>query len=153
MINGNAVKANFQFIGNRVRDFVLHTKIVDIKGKKVTTTFEFDYNIIELCERENNYVGVIEFLVKGKAKAGKAMLFSISLTMEGAFVGNPEALSNDKFKEMLELNGIITLSQISRSFLISVTSQSGINPPVRLPMINVIALREQKRNQQQKKNS
>ena len=90
-------------------------------------------------------------MVKGKAKAGKSLLFSISLAMEGAFVGNPELLSIDKFKDMLELNGVITLSQISRSFLISVTSQSGINPPVRLPMINVFALREQKRNLLQKK--
>ncbi|NLC69671.1 MAG: preprotein translocase subunit SecB [Clostridiaceae bacterium] len=151
MINGKAVKADFQFIGNRVRDLEIHTKMIDTIGKKVSTSFEFDYNIIELCEEKGHLFGVIEFLVKGKAKAGKSLLFSISLAMEGAFVGNPELLSIDKFKDMLELNGVITLSQISRSFLISVTSQSGINPPVRLPMINVFALREQKRNLLQKK--
>lgn len=29
----------------------------------------------------------------------------------------------------------------------SVTSQSGINPPVRLPMINIIALNEKKKKE------
>ena len=53
----------------------------------------------------------------------------------------------EHFRQMLELNGVVTLSQISRSFILSVTSQSGINPPVRIPMVNVLALKEKKQSE------
>jgi preprotein translocase subunit SecB len=90
-------------------------------------------------------------LIRGKAKVGKSNLFKFDLTMEGAFLGGINSLSKDKFSEMLELNGLVTLSQISRSFLLSVTSQSGINPPVRLPMINVVSLIEKKKSERDNK--
>lgn len=64
--------------------------------------------------------------------------------MEGAFGSVPGQLPEDQFLEMLEVNGLIALSQISRAYIISVTSQSGINPPVRMPMIDIRKLREMK---------
>ncbi len=66
--------------------------------------------------------------------------------MEGMFTGNNDRLSREKFMEMLEINGLVNLLHLSRAYLISVTAQSGINPPVRLPMINVLILREEKAN-------
>lgn len=51
---------------------------------------------------------------------------------------------------MLELNGVVTLSQLARAYVLSVTSLSGINPPVKLPMINVLALRDKKKNKEKK---
>lgn len=150
MIDVKEVLADFQFIGNRVSSFVLDTKLFDTKGQKVTIDFQFDYNVLQ-CEEENErHIGIIEFITHGKAKAGRNTLFKIDLTMEGAFIGNLKVLTAERFKEMLEQNGLVTLSQISRSFLLSVTSQSGINPPVRLPMINVLALNERKKSEQAK---
>lgn len=150
MIDGKEVMADFQFIGNRVNSFTLDTKLVDTKSQKVSTDFQCDYNILQ-CETENNrQFGIVEFIIHGKAKVGRNTLFKIELVMEGAFVGNPKVLAIERFKEMLEQNGLVTLSQISRSFLLSVTSQSGINPPVRLPMINVLALNEKKKSEQGK---
>lgn len=151
MIDGKEVMADFQFIGNRVSAFNLETKMVDTKGVKVVPDFQYDYIVNECGETNGKHFGIIEFIIRGKARVGKANLFKIDLTMEGAFIGNPNALTKEHFEEMLELNGIVTLSQISRSFLISVTSQSGINPPVRLPMINVMALREKKKADQEKR--
>jgi len=148
MIDGKDISADFQFIGNRVSSFALDTRLVYSKGQKVTVDFQFDYNILR-CDAENEkHIGIIEFITNGKAKVGRNNLFKIELTMEGAFAGNPNVLTVERFKEMLEQNGLVTLSQISRSFLLSVTSQSGINPPVRLPMINILALNEKKKSEQ-----
>ena len=145
MVDGKEVMADFQFIGNRVNSFSMETKLIETKGKKVVPDFQYDYTVCECDEANGKYFGIIEFIVHAKAKVGKINLFKIDLTMEGAFIGNPDALTKERFEEMLEQNGIVTLSQISRSFLLSVTSQSGINPPVRLPMINVVVLNEKKR--------
>ena len=66
--------------------------------------------------------------------------------MEGAFACVTQADNMNKFEEMLEINGLVTLSQISRAYILSATSQAGI-PPVKMPMINVIKLREKKRKE------
>jgi preprotein translocase subunit SecB len=147
MINGKEVFAHFQFIGNRVNLFKFETKMVETKGKHIDIDFNYDYIVNECGEENGKHFGIIQFMICGKAKVGKNTLFKIDLVMEGAFMGELSTLSNEHFKEMLETNGLITLSQISRSFLISVSSQSGINPPVRLPMINILALREKKKSE------
>ena len=103
------------------------------------------------CETtEDRYIGEIEFIVFVKAKIKNSILFKIDLKMRGLFIGNPQKLSEENFNDMLELNGVVTLSQLARAYVMSVTALSGINPPVKLPMINVISLREKKKSRENK---
>ena len=79
-----------------------------------------------------------------KAKVKNTILFKVDLKMEGLFLGNPEKLTIDNFKDMVELNGVATLSQLSRSYIMSVSALSGITPVIKVPMINIFSLREKK---------
>jgi len=142
-MSNNEALADFQILGSRVNKLLLDTRIINTKGQ-ADISFDFDYNIAEIGEDENQMRGILKFFIKVKAKVKNKLLFTIELEMNGLFAGNPERLSREKFMEMLEINGLITLLHISRSYLISVTSQSGINPPVHIPMINVMKLREMK---------
>jgi preprotein translocase subunit SecB len=142
------VIADFQFLGHRVSKLVLDTKLVEEKGPS-NVSFDFDYEVMELVEEDNRFLGIIQLIVQVKAKIKNKVLFKIDLKMEGAFAGNAEKLGHQKFTDMLEMNGLITLLHISRAYLLSVTAQSGINPPVKLPMVNVIKLREKKAQQSQ----
>ena len=45
---------------------------------------------------------------------------------------------------MLELNGVATLSQLCRAYILSISALSGISPTIKLPMINVLSLRKKK---------
>lgn len=144
------VMADFQFMGNRVSKLILDTKIIAGKGQ-AEISFDFDYQIKDLVEDESRFLGIIQLIVKVKAKVKSKILFKIDLEMEGAFAGNAEKLGREKFTEMLEMNGLITLLHMSRAYLLSVTAQSGINPPVKIPMVNVLKLREQKARQSQEK--
>lgn len=145
MINSKKILADFQFIGNRVEQFRIETKDIQITESRAQITTDFDYNIKEIKKLEDNFFGRIEFITIIRAKVKNAFLFKISLSMEGAFIGNSSKLNLEKFHEMLELNGLVTLSQLSRSYILSVTALSGINPPVKLPMINVVSLRQHKK--------
>ena len=140
--------ADFQFIANRVSNFALETKDVDQKGEKVKVNYDIDYNIVEVKEDEKLFVGKLEYIVVIKAKVKNKILFKIQLTMEGIFAGIKNKLSQEDFKNMMELNGIATLSHLSRAYIISATSLAGINPPVKLPMINVHILREMKKKKE-----
>lgn len=134
---------DFQFLGSRVSKLQLETRLVEEEGR-AALSFEFDYRINNLVEEDSRFLGILQFDLQAKAKVKNKILFKIGLEMEGAFAGNPEKLSYEKFEEMLELNGLITLLHISRAYILSVTAQSGINPPVRIPMVNVLKLREKK---------
>ena len=142
------IMADFQFLGHRVSKLVLDTKLVEEKGPS-NVSFDFDYEVMDLLEEDNRFLGIIQLIVQVKAKIKNKVLFKIDLKMEGAFAGNAEKLSHQKFTDMLEMNGLITLLHISRAYLLSVTAQSGINPPVKLPMVNVLKLREKKAQQNQ----
>lgn len=150
MINSKEILADFQFAGNRVSSFLIETKDIETKGARTNVSFDFDYNTKGVEETDERYIGELEFLVSVKAKIKNAILFKIDLKMEGLFLGNPKRLSKENFIDMLELNGVVTLSQLARAYFISVTSLSGINPPVKLPMINVVALRDKKKSNEKK---
>jgi len=142
-MNSNEVLADFQILGSRVSKLYLDTRIIDEKGR-ADVSFDFDYDMDEVEEDGSRLQGILTFMVQVKAKVKNKILFKIDLEIEGLFAGNPERLSREKFMEMLEMNGLVTLLHISRSYLISVSAQSGINPPVQIPMVNVLKLREMK---------
>lgn len=150
MINSKEILADFQFAGNRVSSFSIETKDIETKGAKANVSFDFDYNTKAFEETEEKYIGELEFIVSVKAKVKNAILFKIDLKMDGLFLGNPKRLSKENFMDMLELNGVVTISQLARAYVLSVTSLSGINPPVKLPMINVVALRDKKKSKDKK---
>ncbi|AGB18579.1 protein-export chaperone SecB [Thermoanaerobacterium thermosaccharolyticum] len=151
MINANKVLADFQFVANRVSEFKIETRDIGTNEAKVHVTYDFDYNIKEINEFEDKYIGYIEFITVIKAKVKNSILFKINLTMEGVFVGNTQKLKQEDFLDMLELNGLTTLFQLSRAYILTVTSLSGINPPVKLPMVNIFKLIQQKKNNEAKK--
>lgn len=151
MISANKVLADFQFVANRVSEFKIETRDIATNEAKVHVTYDFDYNIKEINEFDDKYIGYIEFITVIKAKVKNSILFKINLTMEGVFVGNTQKLKQEDFLDMLELNGLTTLSQLSRAYILTVTSLSGINPPVKLPMVNIFKLMQQKKNNEANK--
>jgi preprotein translocase subunit SecB len=144
-MNSKEVMADFQFQGNRVSKLLVETKLLKEKGR-AELSFDFDYEIGDLVEEDNIFLGVLQLIIQVKAKIKNKILFKIDLVMEGGFTGNSEKVSREKFIEMLEMNGLIILLHISRAYLVSVSAQSGINPPIRIPMINVLKLREAKQS-------
>lgn len=141
-MKSSEVSSELIFLGNRVVTFSLSTNMVNTKGMSANISFDFDYDIKDLQQEETSWYGLIDYVVKVKATVKKKVLFKIDLVMEGAF--RSDSLGEDEFKEMVEVNGLITLSQISRAYILSVTAQSGINPPIKVPMVNVNKMIETK---------
>ncbi|HHW03149.1 MAG TPA: preprotein translocase subunit SecB [Thermoanaerobacterales bacterium] len=144
MIDSNKIIAIFQMIASRVVNFKLETKEVGKNKEKVNIKNDFDYEVIKLEEHDEAYYGVVQFKSNFVAKKGKSILFKINIVYEGKFIGDKNALKQEDFKKMLELNGVVALSQFTRSYVLSATALAGINPPVRMPMINIHQLRKLK---------
>jgi preprotein translocase subunit SecB len=145
-MDSKKIQADFQFVASRVSHFSLETKDIATEEIPVRIDSDIDYNILNIEKNENNHVGVIEFTAEIKSKVKKSYLFKISVKMEAIFVGNPHVLTDETFKNRLELNGVATLSQMCRSFVLSTTALAGINPPIKIPMVNIQKLRDLKKN-------
>ena len=151
MMDINEALADFQFLKNRVTKFSVNYKTTEIKEKSALINCDIDYDIVDFIEDDSKFIGIMNFIVDLKAKAKNLVIFKMHLNMEGTFVGNPKKLNKEQFMNMLELNGVATLSQFSRSYISSVSTLSGINPPVNLPMINIHTLREFKLKKEEKR--
>ena len=152
MINSKEIMADFQFIANRVSKSTIEINDIGDKDSKTRISAKFDYNILEIEEQEDKLIGNMEFLTEIRAKVGRRILFKIAVKMEGMFIGNPDKLDKNKFIEMLELNGAATLSQFTRTYIFSISALSGINPAVKIPMINILEMRRRKYEKLDKSN-
>jgi hypothetical protein len=143
-MNVNEIKSDFQFLGNRIVEFSIKTE--NSTPGKLEIEYDIDYNINQIIEKEEMLIGTLDFIAKiqGKTNEGAVPLL-IQLVMEGGFAANKEKVSNDQFGKLLEQNGLVALSQISRSYIVSATSLSGISPSIKLPMINIFSLIEKKK--------
>lgn len=140
----NKIKSDFQFIGNRIVEFTIKTE--NSTPGKLEVKYDVDYSINNIVEKDDVRIGKLDFFVaiEGKTTDGNIPL-SIRLVMEGGFIANKEKVSKELFVDLVEKNGLIVLSQISRSYIIGATSLSGISPAIKLPMINVFSLIEKKK--------
>lgn len=139
------IMADFQFLNNKVVEFSMQNSLLNAKKKSIKIDFDMDYEVISCNEVDEGFYGIIDFIVNLTGSIEESETFKIHLKMRGNFIGSKNNLSVDKFREMLEVNGTATLSQISRAYLTSVTSLSGI-PPINLPMINIYAMKKYKEN-------
>jgi len=69
--------------------------------------------------------------------------------MLGIFECNKNALNKEDFMNMLIVNGVSTLIQISRSYITAITALSGFEKPINLPMINVFELNKIKKSKEE----
>ncbi|MGV8147073.1 MAG: preprotein translocase subunit SecB [Alkaliphilus sp.] len=144
-MDSKKVIADFQLIGHRVAKFNMETGNAGLKSEKAKISYDIDYNVINYEVKNERHCGEIEFHANITAKSSNDILFDINLKMEGLFIGNIKTIDEEQFINFLELNGVATLSHLSRTYIISVSSLSGLNPPAKLPMININSLRKYKK--------
>lgn len=138
------IVAEFQFVGSRIIEYTLKTE--SINHTKLKMGVDIDYSISEIINMKEKNIGNILLSIKIRGiNELEECVINISLDIEGMFISNPNVMSKEKFKEMIEQNGLVTLSQIARSYLVGATALAGINPPIKLPMINIYKMIENKR--------
>lgn len=128
--------ADFQFLDHRI----MKSSFVFPEDGNTESEIEFfvDYEVVkeEDSKGENPYFGVVNFEIEMRVDCKRCF----SMTIEGCFTGNNNEYDYNRFKQMLRLNGTSMLSQISRSYILNVTSNVGFDSPVVIPMINIVEL-------------
>lgn len=114
----------------------------NIKNKKLTPVI--DISVIQNFQpqdKEKEHFGTIGLKIKFHLKESKKIVLRLDMEIEAGFYGNPKIKEKD-FKELVIKSAIISLLQISRAKIISISSNFGFVSPIYLPMMNAKELIE-----------
>lgn len=135
----------FQMKKNRIVSFEFNQNEATGEYGSQKVSFGADYEISEITEIDGILQSELHLLIEmtGRTDAGEE-LFQIRLDMMGTFVGESEQLDKGRFLNMLKINGLSTLMQLSRAYVTASTALSGFVNPIRFPMVNVYELVKRK---------
>ena len=138
------MKADFQFIDHKIKRLEINNDFSDLVRK---LTYNLSLEVTDTPAIEENeqgdFVGSVSLTVKvvGKSSEQDDRCISVVLELEGGFFASKDDMSLEVFNKMLQLNGLTTMYSIARSIIISVSAQCCPNGQVRLPMLNMVEVR------------
>lgn len=143
----NNIISPFQMEHNKVASFSIEQNEGLQEFESTNVSLGADFKISELQKRESTLTAKLNLLIELTGKTDKdEKVFKIKLDMLGAFECDIHQINEEKFVEMLKINGISTLMQLSRAYVTSVTALSGFSQPINFPMVNVFELVKWKEN-------
>lgn len=105
---------------------------------------QIDNDISSSKISENNLQGTVILKINLKLKSEGKTFIVINVFMKANFFG--QNMNEGDFIEFIKYSGISNMIQVARSYIISITAQSGVLPPVILPMINLMEYFKTKKN-------
>lgn len=142
IVNMNFVSADLEFLGSSIKRLDIKNSLVNL-SPDVKLSFGIDTIIenIEMDSELNKRIGKMLLKVEIKAKVPKQNnKSSFSLEIEGCFATTEE----DKFINMLYINGGSCLYSIARTIILNVSAQTYKNGKLTLPMINMVEFMNEK---------
>ena len=136
----NKYLADFQIIGNSIRNLKIKNDFISLKEKNDTKKkIDISHSIVSVEEmlEEKIILGTIVLNIKVSISSNKKK-YNLDMVIEGCF-NAPLEMGEDTFVNMLKVNGITSLYSIARGFVQSTTSQTLVEGNVLLPMLNVVA--------------
>ena len=129
--------AEFQIVGSRIKQIKMKNDFVLLDSPdKTKKKLDLTHKVVEVEKDEQGILrGILSLQINVVLTEGKTK-FQLFIEIEGCF-SCPDSDEEDKFQQMLEINGVTTLYGIARAMIISLTSQAFMAGAVTLPMINV----------------
>ncbi len=136
----NKYLADFQIIGNSIKNLKIKNDFISLKEKNDTKKkIDISHSIVSVEEmlEEKIILGTIVLNIKVSISSNKKK-YILDMAIEGCF-NAPVDMGEETFVNMLKVNGITSLYSIARGFVQSTTAQTLVEGNVLLPMLNVVA--------------
>ncbi len=118
-------KASFE-----IKNFISNNQQLETQ-----VTIKPNINVLKSENTSDNQISIVDLIIGMNLKNKDVSFVEVNLSIKGSFIG--EGINEQQFMELVKFSGVSNLIQISRSYIISMTSQLGIMPPIVLPMINL----------------
>ncbi len=127
------VNAEFRFLAHRISDFSF-TLQEGVRNMSIS----LDMDPVLEYKRINNgcHLGLLTLSVKVRGRSGRKTALKLDATIKGRFEA-PDTMEENTFENFCMISGTATLIPLLRATIMSFTSQAGMNPPIRIPLINV----------------
>lgn len=141
----------FQMKKNQVVSFEFRQNEENSESGSRKISFGADYEISDIMEADGVMCSELHLLIHMAGRSDTdTELFQLKLDMMGVFEGNSGQIDKERFSNMLKVNGLSTLMQLSRAYVTAATALSGFVNPINFPMVNVYELVKAKENGQVK---
>lgn len=137
----NNIISPFQLKKNMIVKYGIEQTEASQEYKSTDVSLGVDYKISSITMKNDTWNAQLDLLIilTGKTNNGET-IFTINLDMMGLFEGNAQQIEKEKFNDMLKINGISTLMQLSRAYVTATTALSNFPNPINFPMVNVFEL-------------
>ncbi len=150
MIKSKTVESNFKLYGIRTEKMHINVeKIENITGS-LEHQIELDYNIKDTNENDKEITTSLYLDVKVNGKVNETKIFQFYIILDGKFCAEKEKIPKEEFLKNVEIIGLATIIQHLRPLIFNATTMCGISPAVKLPMIDVQKLIEEKQKRNKK---
>lgn len=133
-MNQNDVQDKIQLIDSLVRESSIKNIDKIHNGKELNITSQIGFKIVNIEEKEKNFVGQISLINDLLLKIQEKEVSTIHVRMDGLFTGSKE-MERREFEEMLKIKGATILSHFMRAYIHTITGLSGM-PNINTPMID-----------------
>lgn len=144
----NTIKAKLQMVGNRILELNIENDFVylDLNSENIQRKINITHKISEPYFLEENVLARNLIMDIGLTISDiieeENLKLSVDLKLEGCFCIEKGGL-DEELEELISVSGTAALYSIARGIISSITSQTCTNGTVLLPMVNMIALKEQ----------
>ncbi len=117
---------------------MISSVVFEVKDEFGNVELRPDFSIepeYEILQGEDVLQGSLSLDVAFKLRKGRRILIRFECTAKGFFTAH-KTITRDHFVRFLKHSGTPILLQIVRSFLISLSSQAGLTPPLLIPLVD-----------------
>lgn len=144
MVETENLLSDFTFICSDVLKLNIENNLHTYKGDdSLSRNFAIDYDVEEISKIDNNLYGSVILHLNLYMHYKQNTYLKISTDIKGVFRSSDDT-GIASFKNMLELNGVTALYGISRGILASISSVAFPKEVIRLPLLNINRLIQQK---------
>ncbi len=129
--------APFQLVSHMISSVVFEVKD-EFRNVELRPDFSIEPEY-EILQGSGTLQGRLLLEVAFKLRLGRKILIRFECSAEGFFTAN-ESIAKEQFVRFLKYSGTPILLQIVRSFLISLSSQAGLTPPLLIPLVDTTKL-------------
>ncbi len=141
----------FQMKRNKVVSFSIEQNEISQEYEATNVSLRADYKISDITKNASALSARVDlFITLTGITDNEEKIFEINLDMMGLFDGESPQIEEHKFEDMLKINGISTLMQLSRAYITSTTALAGFANPINFPMVNVFELIKMKEEMNKK---
>ena len=114
----------------------LKIKVMEISdSRKIRFNVSLNPQFSDPIERDDEILSevVLELTIKGYSK--RRIVRNIYVRIKGLFIATPP-VEKEKFSRLCQINGVMNLLMLARSYIATTTAQMGIEPII-IPMVDL----------------